>query len=502
MASRTTEDPADELDIPKTKQQKEKKSYSIFIYSFSVCWSNIMSQTSSLLHKATTSQDVERALEAGENVEQREDDETPLMVACRKGNLEVVKSLLSHGAKTDNNSTSKGALSVASEMGYTEIVRCLLDHGADVNARSFDFELCKNQNALILACFSRHDDIAHLLLDHDADELIGSSGDSALTLACEWGNLKLVQRLISLEAKLSHSNFDEQTPLMIACTHGHTEIADALIEALRLENAKEQSWEISQNLVRSCNGGHLEATTRLLDLGDSLGLDFANGCSSYDVSYLMSACDGGNLNIVDLLVGRGAKINAVDSEGNTALDYTLYRGAIDVVDRLLSLGADINTPSQRVTTLLKACRIGNVDVIDRLLRHGANPNLLDEWNQSPLFAACRSGRLDVVDRLLCVGSDVNHVVNGGLTILMSACGSCNVEVVSRILSMGVDVNFQNEVGETALLMACKDGSVDVVKELLKHNARPEIATCDGNDSFQVASNEEIKTLLSQFKQDH
>jgi len=60
---------------------------------------------------------------------------TPLMLAAKRGDGQVVKSLLKKGA--DANATSEDgwtALMAASEGGHLAIVKRLLKYGADVNA--------------------------------------------------------------------------------------------------------------------------------------------------------------------------------------------------------------------------------------------------------------------------------------------------------------------------------------------------------------------------------
>ncbi|MBL7812540.1 MAG: ankyrin repeat domain-containing protein [Bacteroidetes bacterium] len=58
--------------------------------------------------------------------------ETPLMQACRLGNLEMVKLLLQNAANPNARTPgSDFALAISARYGYTEIVQSLLDNGAD-----------------------------------------------------------------------------------------------------------------------------------------------------------------------------------------------------------------------------------------------------------------------------------------------------------------------------------------------------------------------------------
>jgi ankyrin repeat protein len=105
--------------------------------------------------------------------------ETPLHVACRRRESDILRLLLNHGAsvnykalKTFSGIWFEGrcasgytALHCAAALWSVEIVKILLDHGADVH--------CKddvNRSPLFIACrCDRERDIIKLLLQHGAD---------------------------------------------------------------------------------------------------------------------------------------------------------------------------------------------------------------------------------------------------------------------------------------------------------------------------------------------
>ncbi len=88
-----------------------------------------------------------------------------LMEAAVRGNVEVMKLLIEHGA--DVNMADKDgwtALMGAVVQGHTESVKLLLKHGAKVRARNHNGE-----TALIMAAKMKHTEIRDALLEHDTE---------------------------------------------------------------------------------------------------------------------------------------------------------------------------------------------------------------------------------------------------------------------------------------------------------------------------------------------
>lgn len=115
---------------------------------------------------------VEELLKRGAKMRLNEND--ALITAC-DSSVEMVKLLIEkYGARVNSFLKNATPLSVACSKGNLEIVKCLLEHGADVNFESEEgrvynrrmrFENTK-RNPLIEACTYGNLDIAYLLINH------------------------------------------------------------------------------------------------------------------------------------------------------------------------------------------------------------------------------------------------------------------------------------------------------------------------------------------------
>src|SRR6266702_2107944 len=87
--------------------------------------------------------------------------------------------------------------------------------------------------------------------------------------------------------------------------------------------------------------------------------------------YMASA--SGKLEILQLLVERGADVHSRNKDDWTPLKMASDQGHLDVVRFLIDSGADVNSyDSQGWTPLHSASWKGHVDVVELLIQHGAD----------------------------------------------------------------------------------------------------------------------------------
>lgn len=113
-----------------------------------------------------------------------------------------------------------------------------------------------------------------------------------------------------------------------------------------------------------------------------------------------------------LLCSRPDQTNVVTPFG-TWLHVASRVGNLDIVKRLVDLGADVNVSGGTFETgpLKTAISSGHVEVVKYLLSQGANVDLSEPF-QNPLFSAIYNGRLDIVKLLIDHGIDTSVKYTG------------------------------------------------------------------------------------------
>jgi hypothetical protein len=161
-----------------------------------------------------------------------------------------------------------------------------------------------------------------------------------------------------------------------------------------------------QTLHDSIARGDLEKAKALLthDPGLLRGTDFFDD----DGTLLHKAAAKGYRAVAELLLDRGADVNAKGRDAETPLHRAAGSGHTDVAELLLARGADVNAKGKwGEAPLHRAALSGHRDVAELLLARGADVNAKGKWGEAPLHNAAVKGSRAVVELLLASGADVN-----------------------------------------------------------------------------------------------
>jgi uncharacterized protein len=173
----------------------------------------------------------------------------------------------------------------------------------------------------------------------------------------------------------------------------------------------------------------------------ALAAVMAGGCSkkSPAVDLINAAC-AGNAAECERLVKGGVPVDATDGDGDTALIWAVAECKIDVVRKLIELGADVNHAEHEQ-------------------RHGT-PLL---YTVIPLRGRRVTGpqkeRNEIARLLILHGADVNHamgdgrLIGDGATALHYAASDKNPELVRMLLAAGANRNVKSNQGYTPLDVA-------------------------------------------------
>ena len=134
-------------------------------------------------------------------------------------------------------------------------------------------------------------------------------------------------------------------------------------------------------------------------------------------SGLMIAAWEGKPELMRLFISRGADINLLNANGESAIALAAWRGNLEAVQWLVDRGARINAPARHWSALHYAVFAGHEAVADYLIEQGADINAQSTNGSSVLMMAVYEGRQELAGKLVAKGalrSPKNDLGDGAL----------------------------------------------------------------------------------------
>ena len=214
-------------------------------------------------------------------------------------------------------------------------------------------------------------------------------------------------------------------------------------------------------------GADLSAKRRTMSTAGFTPLHYAAGASQIDA--------------LKELVRLGARIDARDDDGGTALLHAVAKGCHPVViDTLLELGADVERADKvGMTALESAAMFGNIVLVRHLLSRGARatgPGSASVFG--PLVQAVEGGKMEVLEALVAAGSPVDPEP-GKYSALGTAALKRRLDMVQLLLRAGADPNHRSSGKQTPLMDAVRGKSAEVVRRLVQAGADVNAESDDG-----------------------
>jgi ankyrin repeat protein len=252
---------------------------------------------------------------------------------------------------------------------------------------------------------------------------------------------------------------------------------------------------VNANALSAASLGGHEAVVRLLV---DKGAD-VNAQGGRHGNALYTASTGGHEAVVRLLVDKGADVNAQGGGYDNALRAASAGGHEEVVRLLVDKGADVNAQGGRHGNALYAASTGGHEAVVRLLvDEGADVNAQGGRYGNALYAASNGGHEAVVRLLVDKGADVNAQGRGYGSALRAASAGGHEEVVRLLVDKGADVNAQGGGYGNVFRVASAGGHEEVVRLLVDKGADVNVQGRGYSSALRAASaggHEEVVRLL-------
>ncbi len=181
---------------------------------------------------------------------------------------------------------------------------------------------------------------------------------------------------------------------------------------------------------------------------------------------LSHALDAGDAVRAAWLLRHGADANHANLLGEPPLHQAIRNQEPDLVGLLLDAGARLEARDASGWTALElAVSYADVGVVQALLDKGANVRRANPTGFTPVMFAVARDDLAILEAVLARGAEVNHANQAGVTALMLAAAAGREAVAKRLLAAGADPSARNREGKTAADLAQARGDTALARRL-------------------------------------
>jgi ankyrin repeat protein len=401
--------------------------------------------------------------------------------AASRGNAAIVEYLISKGAKVnleDSHGSTPIGFAAAAGQANTKIYEALIRAGADVQQKNQD-----GASLLLLAIANDKDlSLTNYFISKGLSlQATDAAGNTAFDYVARTGNIDLMRTLLQKGVKYSDN---------------------ALLMAAQGARGSANGMAVYQYL----DSLHIKPTA-LNKNGENVLHALARKPNQQE--------------IIRYFISRGVPLNQADKEGNTPFMNAAASNRDTATLALLLTGVQqVNQANKKgVTALAMAVKGNSPEVVQFLISKGADVNVYDAegnnlaWYLVQSYGSERQGggerpganqpRPDAfgakMKTLQDKGYNLTTPQKDGNTLYHLAIVKNDLSLLKRIESLQVDVNAKNKEGMTALhkaAMLSKDDSI--LKYLLSIGAKKDATTAFKETAFDLAKENEYfsKTKVS------
>ena len=368
---------------------------------------------------------IQKIIDSGVDINQTDDNGRNLLFELsKKKRIEAIKILIRNGMNiNDTDKYGKTVLADTISREDSLMIKFLLEQGADLNYK---------------------DEMGRSLLQDIALE----------------GSLKIFRVCLQYNPDLNAQDKYGRTVLFDAVAGGSIEILQEILNNIDDPNILDQNGQTV--LFEAVLNDNHELAKMLISYGVDVHISDKNRRNVMFNAVLLGAK---NIDIIELLLRKGAKINQKDIKGKTILDEILYIQKI------------INDPYKKVEGIYKYAKKSNnyIALMSVLMAHGLAIDRTDDYGRTILFKEVLKENYEAVEFLIDTGADVNATDNDERTVLFYVImdGLNGLSMIDFLIQKGADINHRDINGRTIVddivefILVTQSNKKPTTKRLLK-----------------------------------
>jgi len=238
--------------------------------------------------------------------------------------------------------------------------------------------------------------------------------DLSLILAASRGDASTVEKRLGMKSKVDSRDSLRRTPLMYAAWNGYADLCSRLLAAGA--NPEFRDREGNNVFDYAAGRGQLEELRYLFTRTNTQD---TNNYEEY--SRLIHAVFAADASLVPSGTGPLASVNRINPEGQAPLHIAAGNGSVELIKILIQRGADVNLAnSSRQTPLHWAAWNNQAEAVNLLVYYGAKIDQTDLDGNTPLIFAAQNGSTGASQLMLKKGADRYASNKAGKTASITA----------------------------------------------------------------------------------
>jgi ankyrin repeat protein len=424
--------------------------------------------------------------------------QTPLMLACLYGHLEIVKLLVNSGANVfaeDENWSS--AIHFAALHGDVKLIDWLLTEG--------------NQDPSLENRFGQTPEAIVRLYHHD-EAIRYFSKESKETTVCEVPPPPPYAVAAPAPSSRSHGTGKQSSPVGVMTKKERKVEEVAVVETEEKVLAEEweeeeEEWEekVDKDEPNRRVGDGVEdedeededqtevAPQRIDSQPVSAPAAAPTVPSAENMSHseslFLQACLHGDESAMMEFLRHGGDVHCCNENGSQGIHYLAAQGDITLLQLLLNYGALVDAVNKsHCTPLHFACQNGHVAMIQWLIsQRNCNVFIENSNGLTPIHVLCGTSTAEGYEALtwfieqqplyfnefiqqnqLSPYPHIKSLLTSTITLLHVSCTSSNPHIIACLLDHGFDLTLRDEKSHNILHIACNENNLEAVKLICAH----------------------------------
>ena len=388
-------------------------------------------------------------------------------IAVQSKSIEVLKTVLDifpsmvharYSVKfTDGKEDQASLLFHAARIGSKVLVEFLFRSGLDMKDGTSIEEL----TVLGTAARNGHLHVVDYLLSISTAADIVSLGADPIVEAGGGGSVEIFNRLVNIGFNPMQRNKRGQTALHMALLCGKEELAFYIMEHYPMLININGRYDRSV-LHYAAEGGSVTLLQHLIEIGkDALYVD-KNGLTILHVACL----DRKKGTAMYLIQHHQYLLHMKKHTNQTALHLACEGGNVDIFNILVNAGLSVDDRDVNMNNMLhRACIRRNHEMIEYLLHHYSNGMIQkNKYGLYPFHVAARHGDEAILRLFMQHNVDICKLTSDDQSILHISSRNANIDTAQFILSQFPQlIPLKDNGGKTAVERAVEAGAVDIVK---------------------------------------